>query len=104
MIRKAEVVDLVFSIVKFVKKNYSSEASNSEADSSQLITPNAARAAKTSWVLEKEEEFVYPTEVHIWLQEIGFKQSFARKLHGFTDMETMQVCINIYVSMTTILF
>ena len=96
---KAEVVDHVFSIVTFVRdhlfQNYRSEASNAEADSSQLTTLNASsRAAAPSWGLQDENVFVYPTEVHIWLQEIGFEQSFARKLagiHGFTDMETMQV-------------
>lgn len=97
---KAEVVNLIFSIVSFVKdhffQKYPSGVSNAETDSRQLTHLNASRGAATAWGLEDEEIFIYPTEVHIWLETIGFEQSYARKLagcHGFKDMETMQVSI-----------
>ena len=100
---KAEVVNLIFSIVTFVKdyffQKYPSEASNAEIDSRQLSHLNASRGAAASWGLEDEEVFIYPTEVHIWLETVGFEQSFARKLagrYGFKDMETMQVIIILH--------
>ena len=103
---KAEVVGLIFSIAAFVKdhfyQKYPAEAANAEVDSRQLSRLNATRgAAETTWGLENEEVFIYPTEVHIWLEEIGLGQSFARMLagcHGFKDMETMQVTIVIHNS------
>jgi len=100
---KAHIVNLIFGIVTFVKdhffQKYPSEASNAEIDSRQLSRLNASRGAATTWGLEDEEVFIYPTEVHIWLETIGFEQSFARKLagcHGFKDMETMQVIVIIH--------